>query len=461
MADTPYYIDNRLTTGANDGSTPEDAWRSFADYDASGTIANQIGDSINLIEGSGPYFRPRSNAGTSIFDGKANGNSSGNPTTWNCNKCIISAMIDANDGTYLWNESATDGEWYLTLANGTDPSLTQVENCLVDGNPLIQNADDDVYNRQLGTVGSLGSGVPTGTENYSAGWGGNGGPDSLLYDTLYVKSDVNPSTRQIWFAAETNPLIILWNYHTFNDAIFIGGNAGNFKATQLEVTLNRCIAMFGDFSGITSDQGVGPLNVTNCLTYWAGHRGIDSVRSGVTINAFNCTDWGSHLGLHISDIAVGTFNYKNCIIANNEAGAIQNESATTTINENNNWFYPRMTAAGGALGYLDPANWTPTDATDNPASTATTENDQGNLVDPEFQNPDDFAFYTKRDNLNGLYDYLAEGFTLKSTSPALGSGAKLWTGANTIGLDGEPMADFETDPGCVQSKHNASHPTNL
>jgi hypothetical protein len=48
-----------------------------------------------------------------------------------------------------------------------------------------------------------------------------------------------------------------------------------------------------------------------------------------------------------------------------------------------------------------------------------------------------------------------------STSPCVGTGVKWWSGANPVGYDGEPFADFETDIGAVQGKHSILHPTKL
>lgn len=50
---------------------------------------------------------------------------------------------------------------------------------------------------------------------------------------------------------------------------------------------------------------------------------------------------------------------------------------------------------------------------------------------------------------------------LAEDASALGTGVRWWTGAEPVGLDGEPFSDFDTDPGVCQSTHGAFHPVNL
>lgn len=52
-----FYIDNRLKSGANDGSSPENAWQSLMDYLA-GSSSIAPGDTVELVAGSGPYSEP-------------------------------------------------------------------------------------------------------------------------------------------------------------------------------------------------------------------------------------------------------------------------------------------------------------------------------------------------------------------------------------------------------------------
>lgn len=64
MAITIRYIDNRLTTGSNDGTTPANAYRSIEDFRAgsgSGTI-----DIVSFVAGSGPYREVASSVKTTV-----------------------------------------------------------------------------------------------------------------------------------------------------------------------------------------------------------------------------------------------------------------------------------------------------------------------------------------------------------------------------------------------------------
>ena len=54
----------------------------------------------------------------------------------------------------------------------------------------------------------------------------------------------------------------------------------------------------------------------------------------------------------------------------------------------------------------------------------------------------------------------ASNNTETATAPT-GGGIKWWTGANPIGSNGEPFADFDTDVGCLQSTSGPFHPTKL
>lgn len=64
MAVAIRYIDNRLTTGSNDGTTLANAYRSIEDFRAgsgSGTI-----DIVSFVAGSGPYREVASSVKTAV-----------------------------------------------------------------------------------------------------------------------------------------------------------------------------------------------------------------------------------------------------------------------------------------------------------------------------------------------------------------------------------------------------------
>lgn len=64
MAVVTRYIDNRLTTGANDGTTPADAYRSLEAFRA-GSGASTV-DIVSFVAGSGPYREVASTVKTGI-----------------------------------------------------------------------------------------------------------------------------------------------------------------------------------------------------------------------------------------------------------------------------------------------------------------------------------------------------------------------------------------------------------
>lgn len=79
-------------------------------------------------------------------------------------------------------------------------------------------------------------------------------------------------------------------------------------------------------------------------------------------------------------------------IAFTDAGTGTMTVSASVLNEDYNCWYPRMTASGGALSYINPGHWPTTAAHDIPASTATTVNSQASLTDPQFTTLTDLSF---------------------------------------------------------------------
>lgn len=79
-------------------------------------------------------------------------------------------------------------------------------------------------------------------------------------------------------------------------------------------------------------------------------------------------------------------------IAFTDAGTGTMTVSAINLNEDYNCWYPRMTASGGALSYIDPGHWPTTGPRDIPPSTATTLASQALLTDPQFTTLSDTAF---------------------------------------------------------------------
>lgn len=327
------------------------------------------------------------------FDPAANGTAS-RPLRFQFNGVEIDCGRTLNAaGGYAWTASTgKSGEWYVRRSDGSNPSLVQPFCGLIDGVFINDSADLDL---DMGTVGSLSATSPMG-------WGDN---DSLGYSTVYVRSDVDPSSArtvrvgQIAAGVNTN-----WQYLSFEDGVFTlgtrdsGSNVGkgvaitNGSTTQWWV--KRCVFKYQS-SHAVENSAAAITDVYACLSYFSGHRGyaltIDS-----TLRVYNCTDYGSHLFAVIASnvTGAGALTIRNCISSWNEAGAIDKKSATAVLTESHNVWHPRFGASGAALGYVSTANWTTTAASDYPPAAATTistkaANLAAGAVDPLLQAPAD------------------------------------------------------------------------
>jgi hypothetical protein len=491
------YVDNRLTTGANDGSSPGNAFHSLFDAEV-GTIA--AGDTVEVVAGSGPYYEATSvnsalrvyatdisfNAaartittagavsflayntpgniriqGSRFNDGQytvasatanvitlsatnklvdesalnrirvidiTNTETSGNRCfawdpgrngtagaaghiNWNFNDCEVSAGLDLMNSKYTWVKSASGtNEYYVKLLNDSNPSLNKPESAVVNGNFMCASAGDATHNR--GAVGSL-------SFNGQYGYGNN---DSLGYNTVYVRWDAgNPQTLGV--SVRVGQLFTcyyqVWNYQTINKCRFSFGNGGAtgvasgccVQARGIELWFRRCVFMYADGCGFESSAN-GPFVIEQCVGYWTGHRFWTQGNTATIVTSiFGCLDRGSHLFALIgASVGAGcTVNIYGCVSSNNEAGAIDKKASAATLNADYNCWFPRMTAAGGALGYVSPTNWPNTNFHDVPALIPTVENNQANLYDPRFTAVDDFNY----NNCN---------WTPKPGSPLIGSG---------------------------------------
>ena len=335
------------------------------------------------------------------FDQGRSGASASSRITWNFHKNEVSAGLTlSNYSRYKWNRSIGGvNEFYCTRRDGSNPSLIIPDSAVVNGNFMCVSAGDATHIR--GTVGSL-----SFVTQY--GFGDN---DSLGFRTVYVKTngdnpetEINSVTGVAGYSIVVNQLQyalwMSWNNHIYNDAVWSFGNGLADGSTQgccvnsrgAAADFNRNVFKYADAHGLEANAQ-GPVTADHCIFYWCGHRGIN-LTGNITLNSYNCVYEGTHINALISSgvSSAGIMNIFGCIGNNNEAGAIDKKSASAILNEGYNCWYPRMTASGGALGYVSTANWPKTSHFDIPSDLATTTNNQSLLKDPKFVRVDDYNF---------------------------------------------------------------------
>ena len=318
-----------------------------------------------------------------MLDPGGNG-SAARPRRWQFNGCEISAGLPLNAANgYIWTASpAKSGEWYVRRADGSNPSLVPVFSGTQNGEFVCDAAD---LGPDMGTVGALSATAPWG-------WGDG---DSLGYSTLYVKADVNPESLNIVACQLSSCITTSWEYHSWEDGVFSYANKiagvtsgiGIRNGGAQQWWAKRCVVKYCTFHGFEG----GKFRIESCLTYFTGHRGHAQGGSR-DMDIFNCVDFGSHLFLLIGTGSTGVITVRNCIAAYQEAGAINKQAAGATLIEDHNIWWPRFGASGGALGYVNTANWPTTAASDYPPTAATTistqaANEAAGAVDPLFVSP--------------------------------------------------------------------------
>ncbi len=465
-----FKVDNRLTTGSNNGTSDANAWHSLYDVMA-GIAAVSAGDTIQFVAGSGPYREclltgtgmvvasdisfasgapativSQANAMTGFTAGTIlrvvdeagvnsgqytsagvtgvgpytltlhstnkvttqaaggrvrisivsstsaqalNFSKNGSATSkiiWDLNGCEVSAGLDVMTSAYKWTLSAAGtNEYYLTRADGSNPSLNAVTVAVVNGIYQTASASDTTF--KIGTVSSL-----------ADGYLGFGNADTLGFNTVYVRSNSgNPATvgmavqiGQVAAVVDTN-----WGYHRVQDGtlsfgmVVSGTNGATVRARGTSWNFSRVKFRYAENHGFEGNTG-GPFTLDHCVSYFSGHRFI--AQSGdCVINVYNSGDYGSHLfaiqgtsgaAPNYGLTSAAILNIYNCWSMYNESGAIDKKSAAAVLNEDYNRWYPSLRDATMKLGYVSTANWTTTGPNDSPASTATTVN--SGFVDPAF-----------------------------------------------------------------------------
>jgi len=414
---TTFYID-QTATGANDGSPGNDAYQSIADI---GVVPGGGGHIFEFAEGSGIYREAWDLQNSGVL---------GDPIVWNGHGVTVSGGLLLNNGSYKWTASITSGEWYLEAAAGGDPSLPiTVDAATVEGYYMGESVESS---RIFGSAGSL-------SYEKQIAWAATGtSPDSLAYDTVYIKLLTDPTLADIEINSLSNVVNTNWAYHEFHDFRVAFGSIG-IEARGVDWKWYDCVFMHQADTGYFLNSSV-EHELHRCVGFWAGHRLVVNSRTGAALRCYNCVDIESHLFLLIADNSTADsttlIELVNCIKYGGEAGAIDKKVAASHLLEHNNCWYPRMTAPGGALGYVSTENWTITAYTDIPAEMATTESNQLNLLNPKFVGVD-------LNNFDGC------DLHLKGDSPCLSAGKRYWTDAedNPVDKEGHSFSDGAPDMG--------------
>jgi hypothetical protein len=273
------------------------------------------------------------------------------------------------DSRYAWVASpANTGshqEWYLEMADGSNPSFAEISVCIVNGNYMTGSASNnlaEIGHRRGFTANGDGVG------SLSPGQFAWGDPAGNGWSTLVVRWDAgNPLTLGIpvEFGRVDCCISIPFNNHRFYGGIFSGANLPGTLSGPDNQT-GACVRYRGTdwdfilpvfkYAGETAiiTEAANTLNVIGAESYWSGHRFI-AKQSNATINAYHCVGYGEHLfGLIGAAATAGVFKVRNCIAANQEAAAFDYHSATNgLLDEDYNYLYPRATAAAGGLGYTN------------------------------------------------------------------------------------------------------------
>lgn len=241
------YIDNRLTTGANDGSSPANAWRSL--YDAKiGTMS--AGDTISFVAGSGPYYEA------------TNQSSSLNVRASDISFIASSRTIRSTASTFasftaghvirVMGSQFNDGQYTVASVSGAGPFdlVVSSTNALVDesaGNTIrvvnIQPASNTTVPMVLdpGHNGSSGNPII---------WEGNGCEISAGWNLCDSKHDWTQSATKPgeWYVRRSN-----------------GTNPSLLNAQSAVINGNFICASAGD---VTHNRGtVGSLSFTGQYGY--------------------------------------------------------------------------------------------------------------------------------------------------------------------------------------------------
>jgi len=439
------YIDDRAT-GANDGSSPEDA---YTDPSSIGGGSLSAGEIVDFAEGSGPYIR------TALIATKGNGTAA-NPVIWRGNKCEINCGIDLSTisgGEWNLSPSGTN-EYYFTLALKADPSISSCDSSTVDGHYYERSSEDDDYQR--GTVGSLANG--------QLGYGSNA---EIGFNTVHVRfDDLAPLDHTVIcsqnnFAFDGNHTDQLFTGFMFK---YCNGYPVSARGASGTWIVENCVSRYAD-DQMAASTAAGALVVRKCIGFFTGHKLAAVTNAAANLSCYNNIAIKSHIFALTATASTATLNVYNNIGYKLTSGVLDTaEAAGITVNEDYNFWYVDWPtgAAATPLDYSIGGSpvWTTTGANSIPASLSTSttntlaEMEAGGSFLPLLSDP--------LADLDNVSDETLWNLMIANDSLMIGKGGAYWgTDPNPVDINGEPYSNFDTDLGPVQSFYGPFHPVNL
>tara|TARA_R100000951_G_scaffold230_1_gene1274 strand:+ start:2342 stop:3946 length:1605 start_codon:yes stop_codon:yes gene_type:complete len=347
---------------------------------------------------------------------------------------LLSAVNVNLDSTYAWQSSSQEDVFYLTLANGSNPSIT-VQTATVDGyyrGISVKEANKKL--EQLGATAPNGNAPVVGA--LEAGEFGYGDADSLGYNTFYFRpADGIATSHEVMISIANNYVNVALNHQTFKGLHILYGNQDAF-VFRARGAIENCVIGLSEFSTLVAESSNSILTVRNCLMTQS-HRSV-SITAAATVDVANCVFHNSHLGLRNTSNAA-TITLKNTLVIGGESGAIEQTVAFTTgsLTETNNCYYTRLNDTTNKLSYVS-GNWLITDATDIPPYFDTTvvigASDNSNKYQRALPDPKVSAYST--------HNWEDCDFHLTSASPCVDAGTPI----SGLTLDFEGVAYDTSTP---------------
>lgn len=379
-----YYIDKRCANEGN-GSAPTcaasvngpGAFKGFTRSTEPTFVPAGADHDIYIVAGSGPYHPTDAmRLGTGyIYPGQ---NNPANTVTYHFNGEWAQWDWNVNTPAYTWVQSTAVGKttWYYLLAadlskpqrpashlGGDFPTISTV----VIGDHLTGDWNDTATNL-------------INTASYKPNNWAWGDFDTLGYSTLYVhlEDDADPSASGvgIWVSGGSYIVRLSAGFvkSAFTGGTFTGTGASFYAGAP--VHLSGCTLANNAEYGI---QIIGAGATGSTVQYSrfinAGHRGV-SVGAAADVTVYNSYFDRVHLAVLFYVDGVYTVTFKNNLVTNAYAGAIQKDFAAPVLVEDHNLFHldPLSTHGGHAIAFTGGvANWTTTDLTDIPAGATTTD----------------------------------------------------------------------------------------
>lgn len=396
-----------------------------------------------------------------------NGTSVAAPMKLNMNENRMYGGIRVLPGNtkYRWNPSVLPNCYYLTMADGSNPSLMfdNPNYCLVcDGYFTHASAGDSL--RQMAANPAALTFNKQGTV---------GDADSLGFNTVYFYAEsFSISQVEVVIPQAKIGFNLLWRYWEIDDTYIFAAQETCIKANaQRDCIIRRPVMAYADQSGLFDTTTVGySLTVESPITYFTGHRGWLKTSTG-DLSVYNHLDVGSHLGWKIASSASGSVINEDWTAMYNESAAFHYQLGNTvTLTMHNYFAYPAMIASGG-IAYLVGSDhrssatggFDTTSATAFPASTilgGATMNEFSELVAALEATKVGAGAGPQPVNID-LNTFENCDFKLPESSPCIAVGYKYWgTDPNPLGNDKIPFMDVGKDLWVMQSQYSQYSPSN-